>query len=172
MAALRVGPGTEEGVDVGPLIDDRGYEKVSAHVADAVAKGAAVATGGGRVDDLDGGWFFAPTVITGVTDDMACASEETFGPVAPVLTFADEDEVVRRANATPYGLAAYLYTQNLGRALRTSERLEYGMVGVNDPMPASPTAPFGGMKESGLGREGGHDGIEAFLERKLVSFVG
>jgi succinate-semialdehyde dehydrogenase/glutarate-semialdehyde dehydrogenase len=168
---LRVGRGAEDGVDVGPLIDARGYEKVAAHVADAVAHGATIATGGTRVDALSGGYFFAPTVLTGCTDDMRCTSEETFGPVTPVLTFADEDEVVRRANASRYGLAAYLYTRDLGRALRTSERLEFGMVGVNDPMPASPTAPFGGFKESGLGREGGHDGLEAFLEKKLVSFV-
>ena len=102
---------------------------------------------------------------------MLCATEETFGPVAPVLNFATEDEVVARANAGRYGLAAYLFTRDLGRAMRTSERLEFGIVGVNDAMPASPTAPFGGFKESGLGREGGHDGISAFLETKLVSFV-
>ncbi len=173
VAKLTVGPGSRAGVDVGPLIDDRGYDKVAAHVADAVTKGAMVAVGGERVTGagLDGGYFFAPTVLAGCTDDMLCATEETFGPVAPLLAFDTEDEVVRRANDTPYGLAAYLFTRDLGRAMRVSERLEYGIVGVNDAMPASPTAPFGGFKESGLGREGGHDGLSAFLETKLVSFV-
>ncbi len=170
---LTVGHGSAAGVDVGPLIDERGYEKVAAHVADAQARGARVTVGGGRVegDGFAGGFFFAPTVLADCTDDMLCATEETFGPVAPVLTFATEDEVVTRANAGRYGLAAYLFTRDLGRAMRTSERLEFGIVGVNDAMPASPTAPFGGFKESGLGREGGHDGISAFLETKLVSFV-
>ena len=104
-------------------------------------------------------------------DDMLVATEETFGPVAPLLAFQDEDEVIRRANNTPYGLAAYYYTRDLGRAMRVAEALEYGLVGCNDPMPASPTAPFGGFKESGLGREGGHEGIDAFVESKLVSIV-
>ncbi|MGI9622042.1 MAG: NAD-dependent succinate-semialdehyde dehydrogenase [Acidimicrobiales bacterium] len=171
VANLTVGVGTEPGVDIGPLIDDQGFEKVAAHVADAVDKGATVTTGGNRVSDLGAGYFFEPTVLSGCTDEMLCASDETFGPVAPVMVFSDEEEVISRANDTPYGLAAYLYTKDLGRALRTSEQLEFGMVGVNDPMPASPTAPFGGFKESGLGREGGHDGLDAFMEKKLVSFV-
>lgn len=173
VAGLAVGPGDRDGVDVGPLIDDRGHDKVAAHVADAVAKGATVTVGGERVtgDGYDGGYFFAPTVLADCTDDMLCATEETFGPVAPVLRFTEEADVLERANNTPYGLAGYLYTRDLGRALRVSEGLDFGMVGVNDPMPASPTAPFGGFKESGLGREGGHDGLAAFLETKLVSFV-
>ncbi len=171
VSQLKVGFGTEDGVDIGPLINDQGFDKVSAHVADAVAKGAKVETGGGRVEALTGGYFFEPTVLSGCTDDMLCASDETFGPVAPVLTFESESEVIERANASRYGLAGYLYTKDLGRAMRTSEQLEFGMVGVNDPMPASPTAPFGGFKESGLGREGGHDGLSAFMEKKLVSFV-
>jgi len=168
---LRVGPGTSDDTDVGPLIDDRGFSKVSEHVADAVAKGAMITTGGRRIDNLHGGYFFQPTVLSGCTDDMLCVSEETFGPVAPVLTFIDEEEVIARSNDTRYGLVAYVYTRDLGRALRTSEALEFGMVGVNDPMPASPTAPFGGFKESGLGREGGHEGLDAFMEKKLVSYV-
>ena len=171
VSKLRVGPGDAEGVDVGPLIDGDGFEKVMAHVADAVDRGATVATGGGRVEAYPGGYFFEPTVLSACTDDMLCARDETFGPVAPVLTFRTEEEVIGRANESRYGLAAYVYTRDLGRAMRTSEKLEFGMVGVNDPMPASPTAPFGGFKESGLGREGGHDGLEAFLEKKLVSFV-
>ncbi len=171
VARLEVGAGTDEGVDVGPLIDGAGLEKVEAHVADAVDRGATIETGGGRVEAYPDGFFFEPTVMSGCTDEMMCAIEETFGPVAPVLTFQTEAEVIARANDTRYGLAAYVYTRDLGRAMRASERLEFGMVGVNDPMPASPTAPFGGFKESGLGREGGHDGLEAFLEKKLVSFV-
>lgn len=171
VSQLKVGFGTEDGVDIGPLINDQGFDKVSAHVADAVGKGAKVETGGGRVEALTGGYFFEPTVLSGCTDDMLCATDETFGPVAPVLTFESESEVIERANASRYGLAGYLYTKDLGRAMRTSEQLEFGMVGVNDPMPASPTAPFGGFKESGLGREGGHDGLSAFMEKKLVSFV-
>lgn len=171
VSQLKVGFGNEDGVDIGPLINDQGFDKVASHVADATAKGAQIETGGGRVEALSGGYFFEPTVLSGCTDDMLCASEETFGPVAPVLTFESETEVIERANATRYGLAAYLYTKDLGRAMRASEQLEFGMVGVNDPMPASPTAPFGGFKESGLGREGGHDGLSAFMEQKLVSFV-
>jgi succinate-semialdehyde dehydrogenase/glutarate-semialdehyde dehydrogenase len=171
VAKLKVDVGTADGVDVGPLIDEGGYAKVSSHVTDAVAKGATVETGGGRVDALSGGYFFEATVLSGVTDDMLCATDETFGPVAPVLTFKDEAEVIARANDTQYGLAAYLYTKDLGQAMRTSDGLEFGMVGINDPMPASPTAPFGGFKESGLGREGGRDGLAAFMEKKLVSFV-
>jgi succinate-semialdehyde dehydrogenase/glutarate-semialdehyde dehydrogenase len=173
VGALEVGPGDKPGVNVGPLIDDRGFAKVQAHVDDARARGAIATVGGGRVSGagFDAGYFFAPTVLAGCTDDMLLAREETFGPVAPVFVFDDEHEVVQRANATTYGLAAYVYTRDLGRAWRMSERLEYGIVGINDPMPASPTAPFGGFKESGLGREGGHDGISAFLETKLVSVV-
>jgi len=171
VSKLEVGAGTEDGVDVGPLIDDAGLAKVEAHVADAVEKGAIIETGGGRVEAYPDGYFFEPTVISGCTDEMLCTKDETFGPVAPVLTFQTEAEVIARSNQTRYGLAAYVFTRDLGRAMRASEKLEFGMVGVNDPMPASPTAPFGGFKESGLGREGGHDGLEAFLEKKLVSFM-
>jgi succinate-semialdehyde dehydrogenase/glutarate-semialdehyde dehydrogenase len=173
VTALDVGPGDAPGVAVGPLIDQRGYDKVAGHVADAVAAGATIVTGGARLEGgaFDLGFYFAPTVLGSCTDGMLVATEETFGPVAPLLPFSNEDEVVERANRSRYGLAAYLYTNDLGRALRVSEALEFGIVGVNDPTPASPSAPFGGFKESGLGREGGHDGIEAFLETKLVSIV-
>ena len=171
VSKLKVGAGDEEGVAVGPLIDSAGFEKVKAHVVDAVDRGATVEIGGSRMEAYPDGYFFEPTVMSGCTDEMLCASDETFGPVAPLLTFQTEAEVIARANDTRYGLAAYIYTRDLGRAMRTSEKLEFGMVGVNDSMPASPTAPFGGFKESGLGREGGHDGLEAFLEKKLVSFV-
>ncbi len=165
VGGLQVGPGA----DIGPLIDERAVQKVSAHVEDAVDHGGKVLVGGGRLPGA--GWFFAPTVISGCTDDMLCAREETFGPVVPLFTFDDEDEVVRRANATRYGLAAYAYTRDLGRARRVAAALEYGIVGINDPTPATPAGPFGGFKESGLGREGGTEGLEAFLEPKLVSIV-
>lgn len=170
---LVVGPGTDPEVAVGPLIDEAGYDKVCAHVADAVERGARVLVGGDRRQGggLQQGYFFAPTVLGDCDDDMLVAREETFGPVAPLLTFTDEAEVVRRANDSPFGLAAYCYTRDLGRAHRVADALEFGLVGINDPLPASPVAPFGGFKESGLGREGGHDGIEAFLETKLVSIV-
>jgi succinate-semialdehyde dehydrogenase/glutarate-semialdehyde dehydrogenase len=171
VAKLKVDLGTTDGVDIGPLIDVDGFNKVSSHVDDALAKGAKIETGGGRVEAFTDGYFFEATVLSGVTDDMLCAFDETFGPVAPILTFKTETEVIARANDSRYGLAAYLYTKDLGQAMRTSEGLEFGMVGVNDPMPASPTAPFGGFKESGLGREGGRDGLAAFMEKKLVSFV-
>ncbi|MEZ5171192.1 MAG: NAD-dependent succinate-semialdehyde dehydrogenase [Acidimicrobiia bacterium] len=173
VAGLAVGHGTDPDVAVGPLIDEDGYDKVSAHVADAVEHGARVLVGGGRREGegLDRGFFFAPTVLADCSDEMRVAREETFGPVAPLLTFSDEAEVVRRANDSRFGLAAYCYTRDLGRAHRVADALEYGLVGINDPLPASPVAPFGGFKESGLGREGGHDGIEAFLETKLVSIV-
>jgi succinate-semialdehyde dehydrogenase/glutarate-semialdehyde dehydrogenase len=165
---LRVAPGLEDGSEIGPLIDDHGLEKVEAHVAEAVAAGARVLSGGRRPEGL-GGRFFQPTVLAGVDDGMRVMREETFGPVAPVAAFGDEADVVRRANEGPYGLAAYLYTRDLARAWRVAEALDYGIVGVNDPVPSTAQAPFGGFKESGLGREGGSEGIEAFLETKYVS---
>jgi succinate-semialdehyde dehydrogenase/glutarate-semialdehyde dehydrogenase len=170
---LPVGRGDEAGVEVGPLIDERAIEKVERHVADATSRGAAVAVGGTRLLDppFDRGTFYAPTLLAGCDDDMLVAREETFGPVAPVMAFDDEDEVVARANDTVYGLAAYFYTRDLGRAMRVANGLEYGIMGVNDPRPASPVAPFGGFKQSGLGREGSREGIAAFLETKLVSMV-
>lgn len=173
VSELRVGPGRVDEVSVGPLIDEAGFEKVERHIADALASGARVVTGGRRLTggDYDRGFFFAPTVLSSCTDGMLLAREETFGPIAPILRFDDEAGVIARANSSNYGLAAYVYTRDLGRAWRVSESLEYGIVGVNDPTPATPSAPFGGFKESGVGREGGHEGIEAFLETKLVSFV-
>jgi succinate-semialdehyde dehydrogenase/glutarate-semialdehyde dehydrogenase len=157
------------GADIGPLIDERAVHKVTAHVEDAIDRGGKVLLGGGRV--AGPGWFFSPTIMTGCTDDMLCAREETFGPVVPLFTFDDEAEVLARANASRYGLAAYAYTRDLGRARRVSMALEYGIVGINDPTPATPAGPFGGFKESGLGREGGTEGLDAFLEPKLVSFI-
>jgi succinate-semialdehyde dehydrogenase/glutarate-semialdehyde dehydrogenase len=152
---------------VGPLVDQQGYAKVKAAVEDAVAQGAHVAVGG----QPKGGLFFAPTVLTGVRRGMKVLEEETFGPVAPIVPFKEETEAVALANATSYGLAAYLWTKDLARAFRVSEALEYGMVGVNDGVPSAmaPGAPFGGMKDSGVGREGGRWGLEEYLEVKLVS---
>lgn len=167
VAGLKVGPGMEPGVDVGPLIDERGREKVESQIADAVRRGAKVAVGGRRIEGP--GTFFAPTVLLDVTPDMAVMREETFGPVAPVTVFHDEAEAIAIANDTPYGLASYCFTRDLGRAIRVSEALQYGIVGVNDPVPTVAQAPFGGVKQSGYGREGGKWGLDPFLETKYVS---
>jgi succinate-semialdehyde dehydrogenase/glutarate-semialdehyde dehydrogenase len=143
---------------------------VHALVEDAVRRGARVAAGGGPLTEgpLARGYFYAPTVLLDVTDDMRVCREEIFGPVAPVATFAHEDEVVRRANDTSFGLAAYFYTRDMARLVRVSERLEYGLVGANDAAGYTHEIPFGGFKESGLGREGGHDGLEEYMEVKSV----
>jgi succinate-semialdehyde dehydrogenase/glutarate-semialdehyde dehydrogenase len=164
---LRMGDPLQEATDVGPLVNRQGLEKVIEHVEDAIAKGAHVALGGSAGEGL----FFEPTVLTNVTGDMRLMHEETFGPVAPILSFDTEDEAVSLANDTPYGLAGYFYTNDLSRAFRVSEALEYGIVGVNDGVPAVPHTPFGGVKQSGLGREGGPWGIEEYLEVKYVSMV-
>ncbi|MFN3883603.1 MAG: NAD-dependent succinate-semialdehyde dehydrogenase [Rhodocyclaceae bacterium] len=166
VAELKVGAGTEAGVDQGPLIDEQALIKVEAHVADAVAKGARVLTGGHR--HSRGGTFFEPTVLADVTPEMRCAREETFGPVAPLFKFKDEAEAIRLANATEYGLAAYFYARDLGRVWRVAEALEYGMVGVNVGLIANEAAPFGGVKQSGIGREGSKYGLEEYLEIKYV----
>lgn len=168
---LKMGSGLEEGVEVGPLIDEQGFKKVCTHVEDAMAKGAKVITGGQPRTDgpFAQGHFFAPTVLTDVRKGMRILEEETFGPVAPIIPFREEAEVIRTANDTPYGLAAYFFSQNVGRCIRVAELLEYGIIGVNDGMPAVPQAPFGGVKESGVGREGGREGIEEFLEVKFIS---
>ena len=163
--ALTVGDPLSDGTQIGPLVDEQGFEKVKAHVKDALDKGATLVTGGHALDGL----FFEPTILAGVTEDMQLMQEETFGPVAPILSFDNDDEAVRLANDTPYGLAAYIYTNNLTRAFEVSERLEYGIVGVNDGVPSTPHAPFGGVKASGIGREGGKWGIEEYLEVKYIS---
>ncbi|WP_435272612.1 NAD-dependent succinate-semialdehyde dehydrogenase [Streptomyces parvulus] len=167
MEALVVGPGTRDGVDVGPLIDAAGRAKVEELVADAVRRGARVLTGGRTPEGP--GCFYPPTVLTDVSPDSALMSTEIFGPVAAILTFDDEDEVVRRANDTPWGLVGYLYTEGLDRGLRVGERLETGMVGLNTGLVSNPAAPFGGVKQSGLGREGGRVGIEEFLEYQYMA---
>ena len=164
-AKLKVGDPTRDDTDLGPLVDEQGFNKVKAHVTDALEKGAKIITGGHALDGL----YFEPTVLTGITDDMKLMSEETFGPLAPLISFKTEEEAVKRANAVPYGLAAYFYTQNLSRAYRVAENLEYGIIGVNDGLPSAPYIPFGGVKQSGLGREGGHWGLDEYLETKFVS---
>jgi succinate-semialdehyde dehydrogenase/glutarate-semialdehyde dehydrogenase len=169
-AKLKVGAGHEEGVMQGPLINDAAIAKVEAHVADAIARGAKVLTGGRR--HVLGRTFFEPTVLADVTPDMQIAQEETFGPVAPLFRFHDENEAIALANGTPSGLAAYFYTRNLSRAWRVAEALEYGMIGVNEGIISSEMAPFGGVKESGQGREGSHHGIDEFLELKYVMMGG
>ncbi|MFG6115392.1 NAD-dependent succinate-semialdehyde dehydrogenase [Halobacillus sp. MO56] len=165
---LTVGDGLDENTDIGPLIDQDAFEKVTQHIDDAVKNGAKVVVGG-KGFESDSGYFIEPTVLTNAEDTMLCMSEETFGPVVPVSTFRDEDDAIKRANDTPFGLAAYLFTENLSKALTLSEKLDYGIVGLNDGAPSAAQAPFGGFKESGLGREGGHFGIEEYLETKYIS---
>jgi succinate-semialdehyde dehydrogenase/glutarate-semialdehyde dehydrogenase len=169
MGSLPVGRGTEDGVRVGPLIDAAAQTKVVELVADAVDRGASVLTGGRRPDGP--GWFYPPTVLTGVPRGARMADEEIFGPVAPLTSFRTEEEVLVAANDTPYGLVSYVYTNDLQRALRVAERIETGMVGLNQGVVSNPAAPFGGIKESGLGREGGSLGIEEFLDVKYVGIA-
>src|SRR5690349_4228946 len=165
--SLRVGDPMSDQTQVGPLVDQQGLDKVAAHVDDAIGKGATAVVGGHRKDGL----FFEPTLLTGVTRGMRILEEETFGPVAPVVGFTDEAEIVRAANSTPYGLAAYVWTKDLGRAFRIAEALDFGIVGVNDGLPAAPHAPFGGVKFSGIGREGGPWGLDEFLDIKYISMT-
>jgi succinate-semialdehyde dehydrogenase/glutarate-semialdehyde dehydrogenase len=169
---MRAGNGLHDGITIGPLVDGPSLEKVDRQVKDAIGKGARLHVGGSRLvsDGLDRGFFYAPTVLTGVTADMDIYNNETFGPVAPIIKFDNEDEVLALANDTTYGLAAYAYTQNLGRAMRMFEGLHYGIIGINDINPTAAAAPFGGMKHSGVGREGGREGLNEFLETKLGGF--
>jgi succinate-semialdehyde dehydrogenase/glutarate-semialdehyde dehydrogenase len=170
VAKLRVGDGLAGETDQGPLINAAAVEKVEAHIADALARGATVVAGGRR--HALGGTFFEPTILAGVTPAMRVAREETFGPVAPLFRFATEAEAVRMANDTEFGLAAYLYTRDLGRSFRVAEALEYGMVGLNTGLISTEVAPFGGVKESGMGREGSRYGIEDYLEIKYLAIAG
>jgi succinate-semialdehyde dehydrogenase/glutarate-semialdehyde dehydrogenase len=167
---LKVGPGTQSGVTQGPLINAAAVEKVEQHVQDALGHGATLLAGGKR--HALGGNFYEPTILSGVTGDMLITREETFGPVAPLITFTAEDEVIGMANDTPFGLAAYFYARDLGRVWRVAEALEFGIVGVNEGIVSNEVAPFGGMKQSGLGREGSHHGTEEFLETKYVMMGG
>src|SRR3954447_6141263 len=167
LGAMKVGRGTEEGVEVGPLIDSDQQSKVAELVEDAVGKGAKVLTGGDRVGDR--GYFYAPTVLSGISDDATLLREEIFGPVAPVKTFGSEDEAIAAANDSEFGLVAYVFTRDLKRALRVSEALEVGMLGLNKGLVSNPAALFGGVKESGFGREGGDEGIDEYLSVKYVA---
>jgi succinate-semialdehyde dehydrogenase/glutarate-semialdehyde dehydrogenase len=161
---IKVGNGFETGVSQGPLIDDQAITKVESHVADAVSKGARVVVGGQRLGDR----FYTPTVLANVTPDMLCSREETFGPVAPVFRFKTEAEAIELANATEFGLASYFYSRDIGRIFRVGEALEYGMVGVNTGLISTAEVPFGGVKQSGLGREGAHQGMDDYVEIKYL----
>jgi len=167
---LRVGNGLEDNVEQGPLIDEAAVRKVESHIRDAVDRGARVACGGGR--HALGGTFFEPTVLSGVTAAMRIAREETFGPVAPLIDFGTEDEAVALANDTSAGLASYFYSRDIGRVWRVAEQLEYGMVGINAGTISSEVIPFGGIKESGIGREGSRHGLDEYVEMKYLSFAG
>lgn len=169
-AALKVGNGMDEGVVLGPLINEEAVKKVEEHIADAVEKGARVATGGKR--HTLGGSYFEPTVLTNVPNEALIFSDETFGPVAPLFRFESEEEAIAMANDTPFGLAAYLYARDVGRIFRVVDHLEFGMVGVNEGMISTEVAPFGGVKNSGLGREGSKYGVEDYLEIKYVALGG
>ncbi|MFK7836728.1 MAG: NAD-dependent succinate-semialdehyde dehydrogenase [Sulfitobacter sp.] len=167
VAAMKIGDGLEAGTDLGPLINADAIEKVQEHVADAKAKGGEVILGGG--DPMQGaGYFLPPTIITGCTQDMQVAQDETFGPMAPLFKFEDEDEVIAMANDTIFGLASYFYAKDLSRVYKVAEALEYGIVGVNTGIISTEVAPFGGVKQSGLGREGSHHGIEDYMEMKYI----
>ena len=166
VAALKVGDGLEEGTALGPLINQKAIIKVQDHIADATVKGGTVKMGGQTLQGA--GYFLTPTIITGATKDMKVAQEETFGPFAPLFKFEDEDEVIALANDTIFGLASYFYAKDLSRVYKVAEALEYGIVGVNTGIISTEVAPFGGVKQSGLGREGSHHGIEDYLEMKYI----
>ncbi|HEY4743499.1 MAG TPA: aldehyde dehydrogenase family protein, partial [Desulfuromonadaceae bacterium] len=170
VSRMRVGDGLKGEVQQGPLIDMAAVEKVEEHIADAVAKGARIILGGKR-HEL-GGTFFEPTILTGVTPEMLVAREETFGPVAPLFRFTADEEAIRMANDTEFGLASYFYSRDIRRIWKVAEALEYGMVGINTGLVSTEVAPFGGMKESGIGREGSKYGIEEFIEVKYLCMGG
>ena len=167
MAALKMGNGLDDGVALGPLVNQEGVDKVVELVDDAVSKGAKILTGGKKPDGK--GYFYPATVLSNVSNDAKMLNEEIFGPVASLQTFKDEAEVIKRANDTEYGLVAYLYTKDLARGLRVSEKLDFGMIGLNRGLVSDPAAPFGGMKQSGIGREGAHEGLKEFLETQYIS---
>jgi succinate-semialdehyde dehydrogenase/glutarate-semialdehyde dehydrogenase len=167
MAALQVGPGTQEGVEVGPLVNQEAVDKVASLVQGALHAGAECLTGGARPDRA--GYYYEPTVLANVHPDSPILDEEIFGPVAPIVTFTSEDEAVELANRTEYGLVSYVYTGDLARGLRVSQRVESGMVGINRGVVSDPAAPFGGVKQSGIGREGGHEGMLDYTESKYVA---
>jgi succinate-semialdehyde dehydrogenase/glutarate-semialdehyde dehydrogenase len=168
---LNVGIGTNPAVDVGPMIDEAALNKVSRQVEDSIARGGVVVAGGERitVPGAAQGWFYAPTLVANVPHDALVAREETFGPLLGMWKFTTDEEVISWANDTPYGLAAYFYGGDIGRIVHMYERLDYGIIGVNDPIPTVVQAPFGGVKHSGFGREGGHQGLDDYLDWKFVS---
>jgi succinate-semialdehyde dehydrogenase / glutarate-semialdehyde dehydrogenase len=167
MGSLKIGRGTDDGVDVGPLIDEDQRSKVAELVDDAVAKGASAVVGGSALDGA--GYFYEPTVLADIPPEARVLKEEIFGPVAPVASFGSEEEAIAAANDTQYGLVAYVFTRDIKRALRVCEGLETGMVGLNQGMVSNAGAPFGGVKQSGIGREGGNEGIDEYLETKYVA---
>ncbi|MCY0148587.1 NAD-dependent succinate-semialdehyde dehydrogenase [Hoeflea sp. G2-23] len=167
MAALKMGNGSDEGIDVGPLVNAATRDKVAAFVEDAVAKGARIELGGTIPNGK--GYFYPPTVLSNVPENADCVDDEIFGPVAAIQSFNDQEDVIRRANDTEYGLVAYVFSEDMRRAMQVCERLEYGMVGLNRGLVSDPAAPFGGVKQSGLGREGGHEGMMEFMETQYIS---
>jgi succinate-semialdehyde dehydrogenase / glutarate-semialdehyde dehydrogenase len=169
-SGMKIGNGLEEGTVVGPLIDERALKKVEAHVSDSLAKGASLLTGGKRLDG--GGTFYVPTVLTGITSEMLPMREETFGPVAPLMKFDTDEQAIKLANATEFGLASYFYSKNIQRVWRVAEALEAGIVGINEGIISTEVAPFGGIKESGFGREGSKYGLEEYMEMKYLCFGG
>ncbi|MBI0162253.1 aldehyde dehydrogenase family protein [Bartonella sp. M0283] len=166
MAAFKVGNGFSENVTIGPLITDKALEKVEEHLKDAMGKGATLVTGGNRLEET--GHFFAPTLLTGITSNMKVAREETFGPLAPIFKFNTVEEVIAAANNTEFGLAAYFYSRDYSKIIRVAEALEYGMVGINTGAISTETAPFGGIKQSGIGREGSHFSLDDYTELKYL----
>jgi succinate-semialdehyde dehydrogenase/glutarate-semialdehyde dehydrogenase len=167
--ALKVGNGLEPGVEIGPMIEERGLKATTALLEDATSRGASVLTGGKRSAKFSRGWFFEPTVIRNLNPDSKILHDEPFAPVMPLLDFHKIDDVIAQANNTRYGLAAFAFTNDITAQWKLAEGLEAGIIGINDPVPATPQCPFGGMKESGLGRELAHDGLEAYLETKFIA---
>ncbi|MCE2488437.1 MAG: NAD-dependent succinate-semialdehyde dehydrogenase [Anaerolineae bacterium] len=168
---LVIGNGLEDGVTVGPMVTEAGRNKVEDFVGDALQRGAKVVTGAGRPQGMDEGWFYKPTILTNITDDMRLSCEEVFGPVMAVSSYRSLDDALAQANGTPYGLAGYAITRDVGNMVRVAEELEFGVVGINDLVPAVAQAPFGGMKQSGFGREGGQEGLQEYLETRFVSLA-
>jgi succinate-semialdehyde dehydrogenase/glutarate-semialdehyde dehydrogenase len=167
MHAMRVGPGLEDGVDLGPLINKTAQNNMIAFVDDAAKKGAKIVTGGHRPNRR--GFFFQPTLLTDVSDDANVLNDEIFGPIAPIQRFSTIDEAIAKANGTPYGLISYVFTRNLAKGLDVAEQIESGMIGLNRGVVSDPAAPFGGVKQSGVGREGAHEGMLEFLEKKYIA---
>ena len=166
-----MGNGLDEGIEIGPMFESRALDKTEELIRDATGKGAKCLIGGGRSNRFERGYFFEPTLLTGMRDNMEIMTEEPFAPVMPILDFDSIEEAIAEANNTKFGLAAYVMTNDLTAAMKMAEGLEFGVIGINDPVPACPQAPFGGLKESGIGRENGIEGLDSYLETKMVSMV-